>query len=1126
VVSHRIGTVTAVAIGVQLHPYGDAAFEALARIVRGAKDADPFSPVTVLVDSGGLALALRRRLAARPPGVVHLRCTTWGRLAAELAAEWLSSGARTVASPAIELEAVRSVLAREAPARFAAAVDQPATLRALARTFRDLAGVPDHTLGVLGAQSPRAADVIDVVRRVRAALSGCAGASELFSAAAAEVWRRGEWAAELCGTVAVHLPGRVGAAEIGLLEALGGCTGVEVVVGLTGDVQADQRARELVSRLSGLADAVVTPDAGSGSGAQVPLPTWVRSAPSADAEVLMALRHLMERNARGVPLERMALVHGGAPLYRQLVHDVVASAGVPAYGRSVRSLASTVTGRALLGALGLGDHDWRRDEVVAWITSAPLLHEGHLVPAADWDVLSAQAGVVSGLDQWRERLGSQARALREQASVSRRFDDEDLVGDADAFQVVGEGDGGASDGGASDGGASDGGASDGGASDGGASRSSCRASRLEIDARRCDELRAFLDRLAGRLSRVPDSWAGWAEWATDLLAELLGGATRRAGWPQEEIVAFDAVHEALGRIGALDRVGGSAPNAVDFRTALGAELDAPAPATTRFGHGLLVGHIHEAIGLDLDVVCVVGMVDGAFPAPRGDDVLLPNRERAGAASDVPLREHDAADSRRDFLAALASARERVLSCARYDQRHGRELRPARALLQALEALESDGRRISARELAIGPTPSLAGGRFQFVASFAEAVRDAEGRGEPVSDADWCVRSLTRWVAAGRAVCDHFLVGEDEILATALLVRRDRRSERFTRFDGLVEHLEIPSPLAGVVQSATGLESFARCPRRYYFSHLLGVVARQGPETVLQLVPAERGLLVHRVLERLVAEEITRRSRNEPDVAEDPTEDPTEDHGAEDPTEDPAAREARMLAYVEEEVADAQRRGVTGHPALWALERSRIVSDLREHLRADAELRAATGERPVAVELHFGPTSGTDVVVETPKGPVRFRGRLDRVDELAGGWLAVVDYKSGKRHPPQRDGDPLSGGTRLQLPLYALAAKAAYGAERKVRAGYWFVGSPTPPEWLTLDDALEERLAQVVGTLSETIGAGRFPARPGPSDGRGDRGINCAHCPYDAMCPPDRAPAWRRKRSDPALGAYVALVGET
>ncbi len=64
------------------------------------------------------------------------------------------------------------------------------------------------------------------------------------------------------------------------------------------------------------------------------------------------------------------------------------------------------------------------------------------------------------------------------------------------------------------------------------------------------------------------------------------------------------------------------------------------------------------------------------------------------------------------------------------------------------------------------------------------------------------------------------------------------------------------------------------------------------------------------------------------------------------------------------------------------------------------------------------------------------------------------------------------------------------------------------------------------TLAETIETGRFPARPGPSDGRPVRGSNCTYCPYDGMCPPDRVTSWRRKRADRALSSYVALVGET
>ena len=1066
-----------VAIRAATHTYGDAAFAVLAHTVRKAKEADPLSPATVVVDRGPLALSVRRRLASTPPGVAHLRCTTWVRLAAELAQRWLSAGRRVPSSPAVELEAVRSALAEETPSHLAGALDQPATLRAIARTYRDLVAVPGVALDALAAQSPRAADVVDVVRRVRSALADCVGRAELLAAAAAEVRRAPGWAAESCGQVAVYLPRRIGPPELELIEALGGCTDVEVIVGAVGDAVADGEAHQLVARLSGSDGPSGTVDGGpeEGGSARVLAPTWARSAPSADAEVLMALRHLMGRNAEGVPLERMALLYGGGPPYRQLVHDALAAAGIPAHGDSARPLSSTVAGRALLGALAVADHDWRRDDVTAWLASAPILSGGHLVPAAEWNALSAEAGVVSGLGQWRERLRAHARSLREVARA-RGLADDVAGGDPSSGLDVAGGD----------------------------PVLSARVRLLEIDARRCDQLRAFLDTMAERLGRAPTSWEAWGEWARRLLADLLGPLARRAGWPDDEIVAYDAVGDALGRIGALDWLSGLAPAAADFRTALAAELDAPAPGTARIGHGLLVGRVEEAIGLDLEVVCVVGMVDGAFPAHQGDDVLVPDRERELAGDEVPLRAADAASVRLDFLAALASAREQVLSCSRYDQRHGRELRPAGLFLEAVDSLAGDGRRRVARELRGGPPPGL-GERFQFVSSFAGAVGDGVRGSDPLSDADWRLRSLVRWVAARGRVSDHFLARDDASLAGSLAVRRARRSAQFTRFDGLVEHLEIPSPRTGAVQSATGLEGLARCPRSYFFSHLLRVSARELPETLLQLAPAERGVIIHRVLERLVAAEMAAGISGE---------------------EDPSAREARMLAYAEDEFEEARRRGVTGHPALWALERSRMTSDLREHLRGENEYQVASGARPVAVELDFGPASGTVVSVDTSRGAVRFRGSIDRVDELADGSVVVVDYKSGRPYRVLEGGDPLSGGERLQLPVYALAARAAFGAWRRVRAGYWFVGSPTPPEWLDLDDAVQSRLREVLSTLAEVIETGRFPARPGPSDGRPARGSNCTYCPYDGMCPPDRATSWRRKRADRALSAYVALVGET
>lgn len=1034
------------------YPFGEGAYGALADAVRSAKGDDAFSPVTVLVDRGALGLATRRRLAATPPGVLNVRFVTWSRLAAELAADWLAEGGRRTTSPAGELEAVRAALAGSPASRLASARDQPSTLRALARTYRELAAVPPSALDALGAQSARAAEVVDVVRRARRALQGCVGPAELLEAAAREVRRAPQRAAGVLGALVVYLPRRIGEAELGLLDALGACTDVEIVAGATGDAAADGPLRALLERAApGRAAPIVV-------GQEVPAASLIRSAPSADAEVLMALRQLMGESAGGTPLERMALLHSGVAPYPQLVHDAVTRAGIPAYGGSPRPLSATVAGRVLSGLLALPERDWRRSDVAAWLGSGPLLHAGRPVPAAEWDVLSCEAGIVAGRDQWNERMTALKRAR-------------------------------------------------------------------PADARGCEELRAFVASLADRLDEVQRSWAEWSAWADRLLGELLGGPAHRAAWPSEDVVAFDAVREALGALGALDWIGGGAPSLGDVRAALGAELDAFAPTTARFGRGLFVGRVDDVVGLDLDVVCIVGMVDGAFPVRSSDDVLVPDDERARAGPGIPLRAISDAEARRDYLAALACARVRVLSYPRFDQRRGRELRPARALLDAVERVAGDGRRRSPRDLQAGVPAGVPVDVYRFVASYGEAVRGdvhdvhrPHGASEPVSVADWGLRSMTRWVTAGRPPVAHFLARTDPALAGALAVRRDRRGARFTRFDGLTERVEVPSP-EDALQSATGMESYARCPRRYLFGHLLGITARVLPEAVLQISPADRGILIHRVLERFAAAEIA-------GVRAEPAED-GDDRSGEDDRLEVEARERRMMAYAEEECAAAARRGVVGHQALWALERSRILSDLRDFVRSDAKLRASTGATPLVVELEFGSAPDAEVPVPITSGRfVRFRGRIDRVDRLADGSLAVIDYKTGTRREPSGD-DPLGGGTQLQLFVYAMAARARFGGTHPVRAAYWFIGSAAPPDWLELDEGIERRLATVLGSLADGIEGGRFPARPGPTDGRSaTRGAHCGFCPFDAMCPPDRTAAWRRKHEDPVLADYVALVGTT
>lgn len=1059
-VSRPLGTVATVAMTVEVRPFGEA-FDGLAEVVRTVQRTDPLAPVTVVVGRSALGLATRRRLAAAGP-IANVRFCTWPTLAAPLCARWLASDGRRLATAAVEHEAVRAVLATRPGGLLAGARDQPGTVRALSRTYRDLSALPDPVLEDLAAQSRRAAEVVGVVRAVRAALSRCVDMGDVLAAAAAEVHQDPSLPARTVGGLVVHLPARLGAGELGLLEALAACLDVVVMVGVTGDAVADEPAHALVGQLRSSRAPLARP-VPTLPRAQRPSGTWVRSAPSADAEVLMALRHLMRRHAEGTPLERMALLHGGTAPYPRLVHDAARLAGLPVYGGSPRPLSESVAGRVLVGLLGLADRDWRRDDVMGWIVSGPLLHDAKRVPAAEWDVLSCEAGVVAGLSQWRDRLASLAATRRRRAQLVSK----DAV--PETLQAPETG--------------------------------GAPAAALAIEARRTEELAAFVAGVAARLATAPTTWAGWGEWGRRALRELLGGAARRSAWPADEVAALDALHETLGALEALDEVQGPPPSFADFRSALTGELDRPAPETTRFGHGILVGRVSDAVGLDLDVVCVVGMVDGAFPGRGRDDVLLADRERARAGPSVPLRQASRAEERRDYLAALAGARERVLSYSRADQRQGRELRPARPLLETLEHLAGGDVRLYPRDVRDGVPAVLAPAHFQFVRSFAEAVRDdGEEAGEPISGADWSLRALARAERAGLEVSAHFLADMDTVLAGALRARAGRRARRFTRFDGLVEERALATLLSSP-QAPTRLEAYARCPRSYLFGVVLGVRVRERPEVVLRLSPVERGILLHRVLERLVSRELGRRARG---------------LGATSLAE----TERAVVELAQAEFADLEARGLAGHRVLWDLERTRMRSDLLEFVRADAAYRAATGAEPSAVEVRFGWREETAVAVDDGRGrPVRFRGRIDRIDRHPDGSVTVIDYKSGAVVDVATGDDPLAGGTRLQLPVYALAARRAGEASAQTRAGYWFVGKRSTPDVVMVDEELLGELGVVVGGLADAVAAGQFPANPGEPDGGSSKGAHCMRCPFDAMCPPDRVRAWRRKYADPALATY-------
>ena len=126
--------------------------------------------------------------------------------------------------------------------------------------------------------------------------------------------------------------------------------------------------------------------------------TEVRACADPDEEVRAAVRTVVASIDAGVPSWNQAIFHPPGPGYTRALHQELAAAGVAVNGPGTRRLDRSVAGAMLLGLLELAASDWGREEVMAWLATAPIVSgaERRRVPASRWDSVSSEAGVVRG----------------------------------------------------------------------------------------------------------------------------------------------------------------------------------------------------------------------------------------------------------------------------------------------------------------------------------------------------------------------------------------------------------------------------------------------------------------------------------------------------------------------------------------------------------------------------------------------------------------------------------------------------------------------------------------------------------------------------------------------------------
>lgn len=861
--------------------------------------------------------------------------------------------------------------------------------------------------------------------------------------------------------VIVFAPRRLSAAERRLLHALAEKDRLGCVLAHTGEYEADADANELAAWFTG---CLGTPTFGTTTAAPE---TLLELAPDPEEEVRLAVRRVLAFfEAHPVRPERVAIAYRSSVPYLRLLDEQLTASGLPFHVAGGRSLAASVTGHALLQLVDLRTQDYARAEVLDWLSDAPIIDaDGHSVPTARWDRLSREAGISRSHRGWRDRLDHFVEGIADRRSQLREAADDD-------------------------------------------ERRESYDRRIED----CQALASFVDEIVASCDAVASAttWVDVSRALRSAAEHFLGEARQADRWGRETDasrwvgVERDAYDGVLSAVDALASLGDDNSTPVGYdqvRDALASELDRPLPSGTTLGRGVIVSSVRDVAGSDFDLLVLLGMAEGAFPPRLREDPILRDAEREAVGGLATVADRRRSD-RRDFLAAGASARTVVLSCSRADTRAQRALHPSPWFMETVSRL-NDGQPVASADL-----PSMDAPWLSRHDSFESALRSTN---TPTSPSEYDVQLAL----AGRG---DLLAGADLRYARgreAVVARRDGTFGEWTGHVG-----KLAEPLRSTVDrrlSATSLQKYATCPLQFWLDKVLGVRDLDDPADADTIDAATKGSLVHDVLERFLRTALPAEGA--------PGRNPDEPWNA---AELAGAREVLNAA-----AADLEAEGVTGRPLLWQAQKARLRRQLTRILTVDSALRAARRSRPIALEDPFGRNNQDPLTLHLDRsGEVILAGYIDRVDRTDDGTLIVTDYKTGKGSGYDRipqigaksldDADLVDRGRKLQLVMYALAARQRHGTPRTpVESYYWFVELGSLHRGAPIGTDAERQLLDVVDVSVDGIRSGVFPAHPGTEGYFGWE--SCGFCAYQRVCPAARGEQWAQFRNAPEVQPYVAMA---
>jgi ATP-dependent helicase/DNAse subunit B len=776
-------------------------------------------------------------------------------------------------------------------------------------------------------------------------------------------------------------------------------------------------------------------------------------AQSRSQEVRAALRWIKARLARDkMTAHEVAIIARDLAPYRPFLQEMAAEFGLPLRLAEGADLLTNPAVAALLSLLSLPVLEWPRRQVVdAWRNpyfdwsgvGADSIGEGD----ADRLDAAARAGlVIQGLAQWREALDrlAQMKPATEVAAEDEDLAPPEVPAGAEAaalrrkFEAF-------------------------------VDRVTCRPPEATVR-----DYVAFVENLIGDDPKLATRFQS----PEDAVENSLGVVAR--AWEadptaQRDVAALRAFKDVLRGLVLAESVLGQAcpehgrracPQLVLSRVEGHSRGDVPIPYARFYAElrgavegtsytvppkpdmpTVLAASVLRARGLSFRAVALLGLSEGEFPQAEREDTLLRESDRLALRDRGLLIEPRLqGDEVTFFYEAVTRAREKLLLCRPYLADDGQQWEPSPYWEQVRRLIDAPVKHVRPED----PLPAGEAASPQELVSAAAFVGGQSSLAVWLEQEDnefnqaWRSAQMGASVLRGRLADEPGGPHEGDLTALA-----DRLSARYGP-----RH----------IWSASRLEAYATCPMLFWVGSGLELEPRTPPEEGYDV--RILGIMYHRILE-----ELYRR-------VSDPT-------GADELL--------ALLPSVAQEVFDAAPDEYGFRPTpVWDYQRQELEQILADTVTALVE--ASPGYTPTALEQVFGLEGQPALVIQGDSGELRLRGFIDRIDRGSDGRLRVIDYKAGSTTISARD---LTEGRRVQLALYALAARDALGMGDVSGGFYWHIG-PAKASSLKLEKfkgGVETALqvaADYALTYAAAVRAGHFQPVP-PSGG-------CpGHCPAAAFC---------------------------